>query len=81
MRQNNYWIMGTIFISLSGLFFTAERIAERLAVGITDAGFASYSGSSVGNQYYPGFFDNFFVWFFFLIGLLLLVFGFLKGNK
>ncbi|MEA3321146.1 MAG: hypothetical protein U9Q88_14150 [Bacillota bacterium] len=38
MNQKIYKIMGAIFISLSGLFYTAERIAERLAVGIADAG-------------------------------------------
>lgn len=71
--------MGVIFISLSGLFFTGERRAERLAVGITDAGLASYTGSTLGGLNYPGFFDNFFVWFFFLIGVLLIANGFLKS--
>lgn len=81
MKLNVYLIVGTIFISLSGLFFTLERIAERLAVGITDAGFASYSGSSMGNIHYPGFFDNFFVWFFFVAGSLLLISGFSNRYK
>lgn len=80
MKHSNYWIVGTIFISLSGLFFTAERIAERLAVGIADAGIASHSGSTMGALFYPGFFDNFFVWFFFIIGLLLLIVGYSKKD-
>ena len=73
-----YGIIGAVFISLSGVFFTAERIAERLSVAITDAGFASAGMSTPGMVSYPGFFDNFFVWFFFLMGLILIVIGVLR---
>lgn len=65
-------------MSLSGLFYTAERIAERFSVAITDAGLASHDGSTMGFLNYPGFFSNFFVWFFLLIGLLLLSVGYSK---
>ncbi|WP_144512133.1 hypothetical protein [Bacillus sp. FJAT-22090] len=78
MTQNIYRIIGAIFISLSGIFYTAERIAERLSVAVTDAGLASAGTSTSGMMNYPGFFDNFFVWFFFLIGLILIVIGVLK---
>ena len=78
--MKEYGILGAVFISLSGLFFTAERIAERLSVAITDAGSASAGMSTTGMMHYPGFFDNFFVWFFFLMGLTLIVIGVLKRN-
>ncbi|WP_316572076.1 hypothetical protein [Neobacillus sp. YIM B06451] len=71
-------ILGAIFISLSGIFFTAERIAERLSVAVRDAGFASAGMSTPGMMHYPGFFNNFFVWFFFLIGLILIAIGVFK---
>ncbi len=79
MQKNLYKIIGAIFISLSGLFFTAERIAERVSVAIVDAGSASHDGSTFGGIYYPNFFDNFFVWFFLLIGLFLFYYGFRKA--
>ena len=72
--------MGTIFLSLSGLFFTAERIVERLSVAIIDAGLASYSGSTSGGISYPSLFDNFFVWSFLMIGLLLIFAGSFQRN-
>ncbi len=57
-------LVGVFFIFLSGIFFTAERIAEVLAVGMRRS----------GEVHYPNFFDNFFVWLFFVIGLFLIVF-------
>ena len=81
MKQNSYGIIGAIFITLSGIFFTAERIAERLSVAITDAGLASAGISTSGMMHYPGFFDNFFVWFFLLIGLILIFWSFKEGIK
>ena len=60
-------LVGVFFLFFSGIFFTAERIAEVIAAGLRRS----------GDVLYPNFFDNFFVWFFFVIGLLLIVNKFL----
>lgn len=78
MERKNYLLVGAIFISLGGILYTAERIAERLAIAIRDAGFASAGMSTPGIGMFPGFFDNFFVWFSFFVGLLMLTGGLLK---
>lgn len=71
-------IIGAMFMSLSGLFYTAERVAERVSTALVNAGFASINENPMVHAFYPDFKDNFFVWFFFIVGLLLLAKGFLK---
>jgi TRAP-type mannitol/chloroaromatic compound transport system permease small subunit len=70
MGNNVYKVLGTIFMLMSGIFYTAERIIE--------SGYASHGVGSDRTAHYPQFFDNFFVWFFLLIGFVLLVYGFPK---
>lgn len=65
-------------MTLSGLFYTAERIAERVSDSLIESGYASQGMSTSGLVHFPGFFDNFFVWLFFLIGFLLFIYGFSK---
>ena len=60
-------LVGVFFLLFSGIFFTAERIAEVLAAGMRRSGEVNY----------PNFFDNFFVWLFFAIGILLIANKFL----
>ena len=83
MGNNFYKILGAIFMITSGLIYTVERIIEKLSVALVTAGFAS-SGTNytdfLRNTRYNGFFENFFVWFFFFLGFLLLAYGFPRGN-
>lgn len=80
MKNNLYITLGTIFLALSGLLYTAERVASRISSAIIDAGFASTGSSTSGYVNYPGLFENFFVWLFFLLGLLLLAAALFKKN-
>jgi len=83
MGNNFYKILGAILMITSGLIYTSERIIEKLSVALVSAGFSSHGTYTDfhGDIHYNGFFDNFFVWFFFFLGLLLLAYGLLKDNK
>ncbi|QFG00059.1 hypothetical protein PB01_15180 [Psychrobacillus glaciei] len=78
MKKNLNKVLGATFMILSGFFYTAERIAKRVADSIVESGYASQGMSTSGLVYFPGFFDNFFVWLFFFIGFLLFIYGFSK---
>jgi hypothetical protein len=81
VTNNIYKILGTIFLIISAVIYTSERVIEKISVSLVNAGFASH-GSSVNNEpNYPGFFGNFFVWFFFFLGFLLLAYGFPNNKK
>ena len=80
MGNNTYKILGTVLMIVSGLFYTSERIAEKLAAALVASGYASAGVGTDRAVSYPGFFENFFVWFFFFVGFLLLVYGFPKNN-
>ncbi|MGM0884048.1 MAG: hypothetical protein ACQEXQ_23805 [Bacillota bacterium] len=79
MTNNFYKILGTILMVISGLIYSLERITARISSSIIEAGHASYGRSAEIGTDYPGFFDNFFVWFFLFIGFLLLAYGFPKS--
>jgi hypothetical protein len=81
MGNNIYKILGTIFMITSGLIYTTERIFERLSSAIHAAGFASHGIAVERTYHYHGFFDNFFVWFFFFLGILILAYGFTKTTS
>jgi len=81
MGNNFYKILGTIFMVISGLIYTAERIIEKLSDALEVAGHASHGTAIARTPHYPGFFDNFFVWFFLFIGFLLLAYGFPNYKK
>lgn len=78
MTNNFYKILGTILMVISGLIYSLERITARISSSIIEAGHASNGLSAEIRTDYPGFFDNFFVWFFLFIGFLLLAYGFPK---
>lgn len=78
MRNNVYKVLGTIFMLTSGILYTAERMIEKVSVAIVASGYASHGVGTDRTASYPHFFDNFFVWFFMLVGFILLVYGFLK---
>lgn len=79
MENHLYKILGVVLMGLSGLFHTCERIAARISSALVYAGYASHmNGVSTNSPDYPHIFDNFFVWFLFLVGFILLVFGFPK---
>lgn len=84
MGNNFYKILGTIFMITSGIIYTAERIVEKISVALVTAGFASQGTNNTDflrNTHYDGFFANFFVWFFFFLGFLLLAYGFPNEKK
>ncbi len=78
MENNSYKILGTIFMIGSSLIYTIERAITRISASIVAAGHASHGTVTNFDLIYPGFFDNFFVWFFLFIGFLLLAYGFPK---
>ncbi|MFD0675180.1 hypothetical protein [Cohnella sp. GCM10027633] len=80
MGNTYYKILGTIFLITSGLIYTTERIIEKLSAAIHAAGYASNGAGVERTVHYHGFFENFFVWFFFLVGFILLAYGFPKNN-
>ncbi|MFS0673517.1 hypothetical protein [Ornithinibacillus sp. 179-J 7C1 HS] len=70
------FISGMGLIGLSGLLFTIERFiavfqyaSESFPVKLNG------SGSYPGEPSMPGIFDNFFVGFLFILGIVLLVYG------
>ena len=81
MKGTIYIVVGTIFLALSGFFYTFERVAAILSSAIIDSGYAISSGSTPGGIDYPDFFENFYVWAFCIIGLLLLIRGFIKNRE
>ena len=81
MGNQFYKILGTIFMIVSGLIYTAERIIDKLSSAIIAARMAE-RGTGIHLPFrHHGFFDNFFVWFFFFLGFLLLVYGFPKSRE
>ena len=66
MGNNFYKILGATFMVISGLIYTVERIIEKLSDALVVAGYASHGTAIARTPHYPGFFDNFFVWFFFI---------------
>lgn len=64
LKVNPNKLFSALFLIASGLIYTTERVAARLAAAITD------HDDRIG---YPDFFDNFYVWFFFVIGLVFLI--------
>jgi hypothetical protein len=80
MGNNVNKVLGTIFMLMSGIFYTAERIIEKVSAAIVASGYASHGVGSDRTAHYPQFFENFFVWFFLLVGFVLLVYGFPKAK-
>lgn len=78
MGNNFYKVLGAVFMVFSGLIYTFERIAERISSSIIEAGYAANGHLNEIEPDYPGFFNNFFVWFFLFIGFILLAYGFPK---
>jgi len=78
LGNNLYRKLGTVFMAISGLIYSFERITARISSSIIEAGHASNGHNIEIKPDYPGFFDNFFVWFFLFIGFVLLAYGFPK---
>jgi hypothetical protein len=79
MANNFYRILGSAFMIVSAIIYTAERITAKISAAIIEANYASPNRIAIEPDY-PGFFGNFFVWFFFFIGFVLLVYGFPKRD-
>ena len=81
MERRTFIFLGAIFMIVSGMFYTAERVAAILAGGLADGGSAIHGGGTFGTVDYPGFFDNLFVYLFFIIGLLLIATGYIQKKS
>lgn len=78
MKANFYKFLGAFLLIASGLFYTAERISARISSAIVAAGFSTHRNVVENIPSYSGLFDNFFVWFLWFVGILILIFGFVK---
>ncbi|MEK3886441.1 hypothetical protein [Bacillus sp. FSL K6-3431] len=79
MNSFSYKILGFIFLLASGLIYALEDLSSVLSTSIIQAGFFSGQMSgSVPEVEKAHLFDNLFVPLFFLISLVLLVYGFKK---
>jgi len=81
MGNNTYKRIGTIFMITAGVIYTIERCVASISYALIQAGYASHGTNTNFKLEYPGFFNNFFVWFFLFIGFLLLAYGFPKDKK
>lgn len=74
-----YQVLGAIFIIMSGFIYSVERGFSMLSTSLIRAGF--FSGRMTGEVpevSINGFFDNFYVPLFFIVGLILVIFGVIK---
>ncbi|MBP1949898.1 hypothetical protein [Virgibacillus litoralis] len=74
-----YKITGIVFIIMSGLIYTLEKGFSLLSTSIVRAGF--FSGAKTGGVpeiEASGFFGNLYVPLFLILGLLFIIYGFLK---
>lgn len=78
MGNNTYKIIGTVFMIVAAILYTIERCVANISHAIIKAGYASNGTNPDLKLDYPGFFENFFVWFFLFIGFILLAYGFPK---
>lgn len=80
MEKYVYKIIGFLFLTVSAILFTSERIADKISAAIVDAGYATRVNGVGQVPFSSSFslFDNFFVWFFFFVGLIILAFDSLK---
>ena len=77
--MNFYKTTGFVFIVMSGLIYTLEQGFYLIASSIIQAGF--FSGTMTGEipeVDASGFFNNFFVPLFLVIGVALIIYGFKK---
>lgn len=80
MGNNFYKILGSLFIALSAILYTIERITANISSALIVAAHASNGGNVQFDPEYPDLFDNFFVWFLFLVGFVILAYGFPKRD-
>lgn len=77
--MNFYKVTGIILIIMSGLIYTLERGFSLVSTSIVKAGF--YSGTMTGGVpevEASGFFNNWFVPLFLVVGLALVIYDFKK---
>ena len=74
--MNFYKTTGFVFIVMSGLIYTLERGFSLISSSIIQAGFfaGKMTGENPGIEV-SGFFNNFFVPLFFIIGVTLIIYG------
>ncbi|MFJ7738832.1 hypothetical protein ACIQ2D_21225 [Lysinibacillus sp. NPDC097287] len=74
-----YKVFGAVFIIISGLIYTLERGFSMLSTSLIRAGFFSGGmGGEIPEVEVNTLFSNLYVPLFLIIGLILVVYGFLK---
>ncbi|MCM3632888.1 hypothetical protein [Paenibacillus camelliae] len=77
MKSNSYKIIGAVFLLLSGIIYSLERVSTLISTSMIRAGF--FSGRMTGevpSVETANFFDNLFAPLFLLIGLVSIIYGF-----
>jgi hypothetical protein len=75
----SYQVLGTVFIIMSGLIYSLERGFSMLSASLIRAGF--FSGRMTGEVpevEVNGIFSNFYIPLFLIVGLILVILGFMK---
>lgn len=79
MRDKFVYVIGVMFITVSGVMYTIERAATYIAGNIKLAGFyAGRMSGEVPSPKMPSFSDNIFVPVFLLVGISIIAFASLK---
>ena len=77
-----YKIVGIVLIMMSGVIYTLGRGFSMVSTSIVKAGFeAGRMSGVVPDVTTNGFFSNWFVPLFFVLGVLSLLYGFNRSNK
>lgn len=72
-------VLGAVFIMMSGFLYSLERGFSMLATGTVEAGFLSGAmDGEVPEIEASGFFTNVYVPLFLIVGLILIIYGFIK---
>ncbi|NEU29237.1 hypothetical protein GN156_00365 [bacterium LRH843] len=75
-------VLGVVFIMVSAFIHTIERAFSMVSSSIVLSGF--FSGNNTGEVpqiEVNGFFGNFYVPLFLVMGIVLLIYGFIKEDK
>lgn len=81
MGNDFYKILGSVFMLMSGILYTIERVVTTITSSKVHAEYVAQGIYKKFEPEYPIFFDNFFVVFFLLVGFVILAYGFPKKSS
>ncbi|WP_308636398.1 hypothetical protein [Paenibacillus silvisoli] len=78
MENKTYMRLGALFMITAAAIYTLERCVKVIAYATIYANEPGAEAGRLMNDFsmFGSFFTNFFVWFFLLVGFVLLAFGF-----